>query len=227
MTNNIAFSLMLASFNMTREQLYRTHCEPIWQREGVYLHVTHDKDKSGCWTTCRRAWQHLVDNTNASHLVVVQDDFIPCKGFLHRLDESISEHPSEVTTFFQPAMQNRNDVKKLMSQNMNNKTFQLPDTGIIVWGGCLVLPHHLVRPIVELADQLQFGQIDDVRLSVAMQMLQFQGANFKIHCTSPSLVKHLGARWESIQEGAYTGIDKDDYTQYREGYFFADDIKRC
>lgn len=221
---NVAFSLMLASFDNKREQLYRTHCEPLWTREGIFPHIQHDKDKSGCWTTCYRAWMHLIENTHASHLVVLQDDFVPCKGFYPHLMGMIHDHPRDALTFFQVAGHGSAETKKINDSNLHS-TFEVPQTGFIAWGGCLVLPRTIARHIIQLANDIQIGQIDDVRISMAMQILQHRGADFKLWCRQPGLVKHLGAKWESFQELPYGGNDIEDYIKFREGYHFQDDFQ--
>lgn len=50
------------------------------------------------WRTNRLAWE--LTPYACTHRLVIQDDAVPCKGFLQKARQAIAEHPDEPVSFF-------------------------------------------------------------------------------------------------------------------------------
>lgn len=65
--------------------------------------VVNAVNGAGVWDTARRAWACgavLAKSTGASHVVVIQDDVIPCARWRKRTEEALAARPNSVVSFY-------------------------------------------------------------------------------------------------------------------------------
>lgn len=196
---------MVSSFDKNRFDLYQKEILPKWQKENVFAHIIEDTNKSGSWNTCKKAWIYLA-NQECTHGMVLQDDFVPCQNFLEHLNNFVKKYENSPLGIFQPAAFDPNQTKEFMYKN---KDFEVP-IGMVTWGGSLILPKKMILEILCIANVMDgFGKQDDTRLQASINISKYKVINI-----GKSLIRHVGARWESLVGNS----DQSKlYLQYREG----------
>ena len=208
----VAFARMVAAFSGERLARYESEVLPVWRREGIDAREVLDLECLGAWETCRRAWRTVRETNHADVLCVLQDDFIPCHGFVHALQSFLARSAEyDAWCVFQPAAVPA-EVRALMSSRTD---FDIPDSAIS-WGGSLLLRRHVVNRVLDRAALLGgFGQMDDLRLATALRQLGIKTRNVGV-----PIVRHVGAYWPSLCGNDDT---RPESVEYRAGYSFADD----
>lgn len=67
--------------------------------EGPRVHVERDHDRAGAWAVARRCWERGLAS-GASHVIVMNDDALPCLGFRDVARAAIAGNPREVLCFY-------------------------------------------------------------------------------------------------------------------------------
>jgi hypothetical protein len=123
----------------------------------------------------------------ASHLLILQDDILPCVDFQETVSEIASLLPNQIISFFSAYDTSKPLVKK--------KHWLLMDR---LYGTCAyVIPRNLAMEYLEF-NKLIKDRIfaDDVRISMFIK-----AKNMNVYVTAPSLVEHLC--WSSTSQGEH------------------------
>ncbi|MDY0278492.1 MAG: hypothetical protein RBQ97_10465 [Acholeplasma sp.] len=134
------------------------------------------KDEVNSASGMRKCFQS-VKNPNVTHLMVLQDDVLPCKDLLKTSKKLIKLLPDQVISLFSIY-----DTDKPLSIS---KHWAVIDR---LYGLCAyILPVDLVKEYLEFEKNIKDRIFaDDVRLSMMLAHLKK-----KIYLTAPSLVEHI------------------------------------
>lgn len=178
----ISYAVMHASFDKKRRKLldnFLSNCN-------FKIQIIEDEFRDGIWSTAQRAWMaHDLDST---HHIVLQDDFVLANNFHIGVQNLVDLYPDKIFSFFQPAT-------PLAATWINNIKHQhnfieIP-SGIVAWGGSVILPTKLIIPMLSWAktfcNESDWGYADDEKISAFC----FQ-KNYKIYSTIPTLMQHVG-----------------------------------
>jgi hypothetical protein len=118
-----------------------------------------------------------VENKDVSHLLVLQDDILPCKDFIKTVKKTIELLPNEVISYFTAY-----DTSKPLSVGKHWSTIDR------LYGLCAyVIPVFLIDQYLEFDKKIKDRIFaDDVRLSMFLQSI-----DRKAYLTAPSLVEHI------------------------------------
>jgi GR25 family glycosyltransferase involved in LPS biosynthesis len=137
-----------------------------------------DNEKN-CWSGCRAALESFKSGED-THVLILQDDILPCTNFIPAVKKIIKLLPDQPITFFS------NSDSILEAKNRGVHWAKLK-----VWfmAQAYVLPVQTVREFLYFSDTHVKSdlQIDDERLA----MFFFHKKQY-VWATSPSLVDHIG-----------------------------------
>lgn len=141
--------------------------------------VIEDTWHRGCWLTARETWLEGVA-TGADHVLVVQDDVMPCADFARAVAEVVSARPGDAVSFFAPWPIMRR-ARELDRRWIEVRHF--------AYTQALCLPAWMVRDAVAWIDDntsaANLGHYDDSRFG-----LYFLDRGRSVFATAPSLVQH-------------------------------------
>lgn len=187
----IAFSLMHNAANSDRVKLFNEQVKPALERERVKYQIATDILSKGPWECARVAWDMLL-TSREPYAMVLQDDMIPCHGFMDKIERFASCHDGKALCVFQPAApwDQVAHVRTLMSMGCD---FVIPEQ-MIAWGGSILFPTAWIRSVLGFAELLGgYTHQDDLRISRA---IHHQGQ--PIINIGKSLLRHVGAAQSTI-----------------------------
>lgn len=123
---------------------------------------------------------------DVTHLLVVQDDAVPCERFPERMLERLEEKPDDLVAFFAPgAATHRTSVLRAAQKN---QTWARLHGG---WIPCVALcwPVYRAREFVEHA-RVRYGDLEKHRADDAPIGYWTMRNRIPVYATVPSLVEH-------------------------------------
>ncbi len=108
--------------------------------------VVMDNEHSGCVPTARKTW---LLHTDASHVLVLNDDVELCNDFMRVCDVIVERHPDKIITLF-PAQFMSRDVLNNVGGMPKNSPYVSTDR---VSGAGIIMPTEYVKPCVESWDK--------------------------------------------------------------------------
>ena len=140
----------------------------------------------GTWRAAREGWlcwhNGMVDlyeeAQTASHIVVLQDDVLPCDDFVPRVKAALDEEPWAVVTFF-----SRN--RKVQESAVRGKRWATIPASQFLMAQAVAIPLEWVQGFVDFADYCDPVLGDDARIK-----RWCREARRPIMATVPSLVEH-------------------------------------
>lgn len=139
--------------------------------------------KPSSWRTHRLCLESVPDD--ATHLLAIQDDAIPCDGFAEKALAAIEQHPARIVVFFVPGFGHL--TRRMQLARRQKLAFVDLLGGSFVPVVCLAYPADVAREIPGFADarRMPVGRADDAVVGTyARAHRQFPVA------TVPSLVEH-------------------------------------
>ena len=148
------------------------------------IEVLRDPEREGVWPTTRRAYERLAvfAPPGTTHVLVLQDDMLPCDDFDAHLTAAVEQVPSSPVVLFTMR-------KVVVEAKEAGKRWAVTADG--VWGGCTVLLLDWVRPFLDwvgLCVRPSYKSADR-RLGA---WLYWTGRTPVWH-TAPPLLQHVGA----------------------------------
>lgn len=140
------------------------------------------RDK-GTWRSHRACLASLPPD--ASHLLVVQDDAIPCDGFAAKISDAIGDHPDAIVCAFTPGVGNL--LRQFwQAQKQGDRYLRFPATTFVP---CVAVAYPRVHaegiPRFAAARRMPIGRADDGIVST------YARANkVPVVATVPCLVQH-------------------------------------
>ena len=145
--------------------------------EGLGVPANVDWDRKGPWHNARQCW--LTSPFGATHRLVIQDDAIPCEGFLDAARRAIKAKPEAILCFYT----GRADMTR--AAEVDGCSWLALDT--LIWGLGLCMPVAWAREFVAWAD----ANIDPAWIADDMRVLLWALVKGRpIYCTVPSLLQH-------------------------------------
>ncbi len=177
------------------------------------IEVFTDKNND-LWGNCRKM---LTSYKNSdTHMLVLQDDIVPCFNFLKTAEHLATVLPDEIIALF-------SNSEKIPCACKENKTWVRLTTWFMAQA--YVMPVKLIEPMLTWLDEY-------VKPSVAPDDLRFAIYCFynkrKVWATAPCLVEHIGYNATTIRDvpfnyldnrnirmaGAFVGIDIDPLDRF-------------
>jgi hypothetical protein len=147
--------------------------------DALHPFVIEDTWRRGCWLTARETWIAGAA-TGADHVLVIQDDAIPCADFVRTLGEVLSARPSDPVSCFTPWPVMRR------ARALDRRWIELRH---FAFTQALAMPRWMVLDAIAWidanTDPRVCGVYDDTRLG-----LYFLAHERSVFATAPSLVQH-------------------------------------
>lgn len=143
----------------SRAHLIPTLTERLDGLDPIVVEDPGGRDK-GTWRSHRACLESLPDD--ATHLLVVQDDSIPCDGFAAKIRACIEEHPSAIIAAFTPGVGHL--LRQFwQAQKRGDRYLTLPPNNTFVPVLCTVYPRHHAEEIPRFtaARRMSVGRADD------------------------------------------------------------------
>lgn len=144
-------------------------------------------EKKSLWEDAKKVLSHRPSHT---HVLVMQDDILPCQDFIPTVEQIINLLPNQPITFFtnNPAA----DVAVMQDKRW---------VTLSVWlmAQAYVLPVEIIDDMVAWIDEYVK---EDVRFDDERMAMYFYYHKIPVYATVPSLVEHLG--WNSTTLSTYT-----------------------
>lgn len=156
------------------------------------------------WRTNREAWRRTPEW--CTHRLVIQDDAIPCRGFLRKARHAIAEHPDEPISFFYGVNSFPLDMAGYRAALLEgSQWFALPRQG---WVPCVAL----VLPKARALDLAEFELPHHARPHVADDEVVLEwcvARDLSAWATVPSLVDHDDTAVSTM--GGHVGTERGAY----------------
>lgn len=157
--------------------------------------IVLDFDHEGCIPTARRAWEI---QTEAEHVLVLQDDILLCANFLGYVERMIAAHPDVILSLFPPnQLCFRKNIKRMPKDTPYIRTKELTAQGI-------VMPTRFVKPCLESWEDARRG--DDTNI-----LFWAQQNDIPILTTIPTTMQHIG--FDSVFDPGHLVLGSDFFDQ--------------
>lgn len=143
------------------------------------LSVVIDGSQAGVWATAKRGW--LAAAPAATHHLLLQDDILPCAGFLDAAQAALAVVPGEIVSFY---------ANRAVIQQARLTGSAWARVGDFRNSQAVAMPTYLLDEFLDWEAahvRLDHRHDDDVRLALfAISQRRY------VWCTAPSLVEHAG-----------------------------------
>lgn len=144
------------------------------------------------WRGYRRCLENLGD---ASHVVVLQDDTIVCRGFAETIEKVASARPSTLTSLFVGGLHNRNtrDFYRALAANRRWSRLISLNRAAVIHVVALMWPAQLAREFLAWADENQArlpGHRNVPKSDDAIVTYWTRKTKQEVWATVPCLVQH-------------------------------------
>jgi hypothetical protein len=145
---------------------------------------TIEDERHDLWDTARRAWLSGAEDIHATHVMVLQDDMIPCVGFSSILRRIVTQKPDAAISVFAFPGAHWAAVQQYGGDGKPGWR----SCGGSFWGGSIILPRARVEEMIAYADTLAHqGDHDDARIGEWARHSGIECAHWY-----PQLVEHVG-----------------------------------
>src|SRR5574343_1821296 len=136
----------------------------------------------------------IANLENHSHIMVIQDDVLPCKDLVATARELIKLRPSNFISLFSAYDVTTEALRAGRHWAVLDRAWCLP---------CYIMPVKLVNEYLDF-DHLVKDDIvaDDVRMSMFLEFV-----NEPVYVTAPSLVEHLAFTNTTLSDSGKVGIE--------------------
>jgi len=167
------------------------------------VHVTYDRS-GDLWESAKLVLTSYPKE--ASHVMVIQDDCLPCKDLIQTVEKLIEFLPDNLITLFS----NRDEVLQARAEG---KSWALLNR--LLMAQSYIIPKSMIEDFIPFAEKHIKPEIyyDDNRLT-----LWALKNNIKIWTTAPSLVNHQGAFETTIRGGYKKGHNFFDKSRLASWY---------
>lgn len=144
--------------------------------------VVTDPYREGVWPTTRRAWLRALELAEAeelSHVMVMQDDMLPVRGFGEGSTEALRANPNVVVNFFCSRPTLAEQAREL------GVHWGIAQDG--TWGGTMAMPVDMARDFLAWEERMVPADYPHDDRRVTMYILTHYGT---IWMTLPSLIEH-------------------------------------
>lgn len=166
--------------------------------------VECDLTKRGAWPVARACWEWAVKYTDATHVIVMSDDALPCPRFEDIATRALEAQPNAIVSFY-PNHPRSSEAKGW---------YTTPD-GLV--GVAMCMPRELVAEFLDWNDRTMLEGVtypEDGRIN-----LFAMATGRLVHVTSPALVDHqcpdtslVGNEHHDMRRPVvgYEGVDLDE-----------------
>lgn len=171
-------------------RIQHVESRPHWVKvlDQLIDHRAQIISNGSCWDTAKKCLQSVEPDD--THVLVLQDDVIPCQDFIATVEKIVTMMPDEAITFF---TYNRH-VPDAMKQGWNWLRMRL-------WfmAQAYVFPVPMANDIISWSEANVKPEVvaDDERYA-----MYFVTHNRYVYATAPSLVEHLG--WNNSSLNRYS-----------------------
>ncbi|WP_257462363.1 hypothetical protein [Archangium lipolyticum] len=162
----LAFTVMHAAFDPSRVELARRLEEKLRESLGTgdVLHVERDTVRRGVWNVASACWRWGIAQAGhgITHVVLLNDDAVPCAGFVEAVRAALAVRPRHPVCFYA-----NHETARLAYER--GDAWWTSDDGLV--GVTCALPVELARDFLEwehasLVERPPPGLSDDGRLNV-------------------------------------------------------------
>jgi hypothetical protein len=142
------------------------------------------EDGSGIWNTrCKAMKKYGPKHT---HILVLQDDAIPCEGLIEKVEDFMEEYPDDIISFYTGKRKNLLFMHKIANKISfaQGNTFSLRS---LSWGVAVLMPVKYVEEVIDFwDDKEEYLKHDDTRIGKWCFNVKQRDILYSI----PSLVNH-------------------------------------
>lgn len=125
-------NLAIALTHVPGAHPHRDRLTHYWRSTFPGVRLVSDLRRQGVWPTTRLAWfRAILDAPEATHVIVVQDDFYAPSTFLDNVEEALEARPEHVVQLFTHAR------RQAEAHDRGDAWLTSSD---LVWGGSTILP---------------------------------------------------------------------------------------
>lgn len=126
-----------------------------------------------------------------THVLVIQDDGLPCDKFILTVQKLIELYPDRVMSFFSV----RDSIKKAVKEN-----YQFVRTDYFLGAVCYVIPRSIVEDFLKWYKKYIKESIKADDECIATYLFYH---NIKTYITTPNLIEHIGFNASTQREGVF------------------------
>lgn len=199
----ISWGVALCGFSPERVDLFYKYSLPSLHRQNIYPILNIDTvkrlGKNPAWDAARESWLKLAES-DADYCCALFDDFEYHPDMYKKVNSMIQDHPGCAVSFFQPAI--------IGPRFWEPNDLELYHSEELAWGGTIVLPKKVIKPIISWCDKISIVKADDEKIAFALGIL-----GIKQWTAGNNMARHYGAYLESTVFNP--NLDKESLKQWQ------------